>query len=253
MDGKGVLWIGTNQGLKAFKNDSVVSTLTQDDGLLSNIINLLAVGEDGSIYIGTNSGLNRYFPESERIFSYTERYGFSGIEAKPNAVYKSPGGDLWFGTANGATKFSPGKTVTKSLEPLTHISSMRVNYETREMVKGLKLRYNEKPIIFDYYSICLTNPDIVKYKVKLEGADENWRTTDQTQVFYSALPPGKYTFNVIASNSYGIWNSEPVTFRFIIKPPFYLTWWFILISVVFIVVMIVMYIRIREQNLIKEK
>ena len=58
---------------------------------------------------------------------------------------------------------------------------------------------------------------------------------------------------VIASNSQGIWNSKPVTFHFIIKPPFYLTWWFILISIVLIVVIVVMYIQIREQNLIKEK
>lgn len=255
MDRKGVLWIGTGQGLIAFKNDSVISSVTQDQGLLSNNINLLTVGEDGSIYIGTNNGLNRYFPESKRIYSYTERNGFTGIETKPNAVYKSPeGGELWFGTANGATQLSPDKTITTELEPLTHIMGMRVNNEPHEMTPGLKLRYYEKSILFDYYSICLTNPDVVRYKVKLEGADEDWRpVTDQPQVIYSALPPGKYTFMVIASNSQGIWNSKPVTFHFIIKPPFYLTWWFILISIVLIVVIVVMYIQIREQNLKKEK
>ncbi|TAL61087.1 MAG: hypothetical protein EPN88_15095 [Bacteroidetes bacterium] len=254
MDGKGILWIGTGQGLIAFRNDSVLSTVTQDNGLLSNNINLLTVGKDGSIYIGTNNGLNRYFPDSKRIFSYTERNGFTGIEAKPNAVYESPTGDLWFGTANGATRLSPGKTSTAGREPLTHIMGMRVNYETREMVTGMKLSYNEKSILFDYYSICLTNPDVVKYKVKLQGADEDWRpVTDQTRAIYSALPPGKYTFNVIASNSQGVWNSKPVTFHFTIKPPFYLTWWFILTSVILIVVVVVMYIQIREKNLIREK
>src|SRR5450759_1752528 len=254
MDSKGVLWIGTGQGLLAFKNDSIISTLTQDDGLLSNNINLLANGDDGSIYIGTNIGLNRYFPASRRIFSYTERNGFTGIETKPNAVFKNPVGDLWFGTANGAIHLTPSETATRSLEPLTHIMSMRVNYETREMTPGLKLTYNEKSVLFDYYSICLTNQDVVRYKVKLDGADEDWRpVTDQTRVIYSALPPGKYTFNVIASNSQGIWNSKPVSFHFVIKPPFYLTWWFILTSFVLLVVIVVIYIKIREQTLVKEK
>ena len=77
------------RGCIALKNDSILSTLTQDDGLLSDNINLLATGNDGSIYIGTNNGLNRYFPETKRIFSYTERNGFTGIETKPNAVFKS--------------------------------------------------------------------------------------------------------------------------------------------------------------------
>jgi len=254
MDAKGVLWIGTSEGLKAFKNNSIVLSITQNDGLLSNNINLLTVGEDGSIYIGTNIGLNRYFPDSKRIFSYTERNGFTGIETKPNAVFKSSSGDLWFGTANGATHLNPQETATKSLEPLTHIMSMQVNYATREMTSGLKLNYNEKSVLFDYYSICLTNPDVVRYKVRLEGADLDWQpVTDQTRVIYSALPPGKYTFNVIASNSQGMWNSKPATFHFMIRPPFYLTWWFILLSGILIVVIVVVYIRIREKNLIKEK
>ena len=254
MDNKGILWIGTGEGLMAFYNDSIITTVTQDDGLLSNVINLLTVGDDGSIYIGTNNGLNRYFPDSKRIFSYTEKNGFTGIETRPNAVFKNSEGDLWFGTANGATLLKPEKTMTKELEPLTHIMGMRVNYETRKMVPGLKLKYKERSVLFDYYSICLTNPDVVRYKVKLEGADDSWQpVTEQTRAIYSALPFGKYTFMVIASNSHGIWNSEPVTYNFTIKPPFWLSWWFIIISIVLIVVIIVVYIRIREKNLIKEK
>jgi len=254
MDDKGVLWIGTGEGVIAFRNDSVIATVNQSDGLLSDNINLLTSGNDGSIYIGTNNGLNRYFPETNRIFSYTERNGFTGIETKPSAVYKSLSGDIWFGTANGATRLSPAKTSTEELQPLTHIMGMRVNYETREMIPGMKLSYNERSVLFDYYSICLTNPDVVRYKVKLEGADDDWQpVTDQTRAIYSAIPPGKYTFKVVARNSQGVWNSEPVTFSFTIKPPFYLTWWFIMMSVIFTVVIVVMYIHIREQNLVKEK
>jgi serine phosphatase RsbU (regulator of sigma subunit) len=151
-------------------------------------------------------------------------------------------------------RLSPEKTSTDDLEPLTHILGMRINYETREMISGMKLNYNERSVLFDYYSICLTNPDVVRYKVKLEGADDDWQpVTDQTRAIYSAIPQGKYTFMVIARNSQGIWNSEPVTFQFTIKPPFYLTWWFIILSIILILVIIVSYIHVREQNLIKEK
>jgi ligand-binding sensor domain-containing protein/serine phosphatase RsbU (regulator of sigma subunit) len=254
MDKKGILWIGTGEGLVAFRNDSVLSVVTQDDGLLSSNINLLAEGDNESIYVGTNNGLNRYFPATNRIYSYTERNGFIGIETKPNAVYKSTAGDLWFGTANGATQLKVSKLSSKGLEPLTHLMGMQVNYETRRMIPGMKLNYKERSVLFDYYSICLTNPDVVKYKVKLDGADKDWRpVTVETSVIYSALPPGKYNFQVIAINSEGIWNSKPVSFHFTIRPPFYLSWWFILLSLTIIVVLIIVYIRIREQNLIREK
>ena len=254
MDKNGILWIGTGEGLLAFRNDSVLSMVTQDDGLLSSNINLLADGGDGSIYVGTNNGVNRFFPATKRIYSYTERNGFTGIETKPNAVFKSASGDLWFGTANGVTRLKQSKLETKGLEPLTHIKGMQVNYEPRSMVAGMKLNYKERSILFEYYSICLKNPDVVKYRVKLEGADKDWQpVTTQPQANYPALSPGKYTFMVKACNSEGIWNSKPVTFHFIIKPPFYFTWWFILLSILIIVVAVVVYIRVREQNLVKEK
>ena len=254
MDDNGVLWIGTGEGVKAFKNDSVLLTITTDDGLLSNNINLLTAGDDGSIYIGTNIGLNRYFPDNKRIFSYTEKNGFTGIATKPNAVFKNANGGLWFGTANGATLFRPEFTSTGELEPLTHLLNMRVNDQQRVMTPGLKLKFNERSIVFDYYSICLANPDVVKYKFKLEGADMDWQpVTDQTRAAYPALTSGKYSFMVVACNSQGIWNKEPVSFSFTIKPPFYLTWWFILICVIIVIVSIITYIRLREQNLIREK
>jgi hypothetical protein len=118
----------------------------------------------------------------------------------------------------------------------------------------MKLSYNENSIIFDYYSICLTNPDVVRYKVKLEGSDEDWQPmTDQTRATYSALSPGKYTFMVRARNSQGIWNNEPVTFHFVIKPPFWLTWWFITTCLILAAIGVVSYIKIREKNLIREK
>lgn len=254
MDKGKTLWVGTNEGLKAFRNDSVILNLNMTDGLLSDVINLLELADDGSLLIGTNNGLNRYFPESRRIFSYTEKNGFTGIETRPGAVFRNEAGDYWFGTTNGAIKFSPSKASTEAPEPVTHLIGMSVNYKTRVMKPGLKLNYNEKTIIFDYNSICLTNPDVVKYRVKLEGADKDWQpVTDQTRAIFSSLPAGKYTFMVTASNSQGIWSTNPLTFNFVIKPPFYFSWWFILIISVLAIIVIVAYIQLRERNLIREK
>ncbi len=254
MDKTGVLWVGTGEGLFACKNDSIIGVVSQDDGLLSNKINLLIAGNDGSIFIGTNNGLNRYFPLTQRIFTYTERNGFTGIEAKPNAGFRSINGDLWFGTANGAMRFDPTRLDSKGMEPLTHILAMQVNYNPRTMIAGMKLNYKERSIMFQYYSICLTNPDVVKYKVMLEGADKDWRpVTTETSAIYSALPPGKYTFKVIARNNEGLWNTTPVSFHFTIKPPFYFSWWFITLAILTIIAGVITYIRVREANLVKEK
>jgi len=254
MDNEGVLWIGTAQGLIIFENDSITSIIKEEDGLLSNTIQLVACGTNGWIYIGTNMGLNRYFPENKSIFAYTNKNGFPGMETRPNAVLTSRNGDIWFGTANGVTRLTPSKLTIGGIEPLTHIKEMRDYFGYREMSEGLKCKYKDNDFIFDYYSICLTNPEVVEYKIKLEGYDEDWRSVaDQTRAYYPKLQPGKYTFMVTARNSEGKWNSQPVSYSFMIRPPFWRSWWFILSSIFVAIIGVVVYIKIREKNLIKEK
>ncbi len=253
-DPKGTIWLGTNIGLYAFDGDTITMHLTEEDGLLANRINLIISDKNGNIYVGTNKGLNKFVPGGEKMEVYTRRNGFVGIETRRNAAYMDRQGYLWFGTANGATRFDPRVKRRGNTEPLTHIRSIEVNYVPRTMVPGMKLQHNERSIIFDYYSICLTNPDAVRYQVMLEGADAGWRpVTTETRATYSALSPGHYTFMVKARNSEGIWNSKPVTFSFLIRPPFYLTWWFITLMIILISMTVWTYIKIRERNLVREK
>ncbi len=254
-DKTGNLWIGTiGQGVIVFDGKKIIHTYTEQDGLLANLINLLTCGDDSSIFVGTNKGLNRIIPKENKIYSFTRKNGFTGIETKSNAVYKDTKGNIWFGTVNGVIQYNPAKTNIKAIEPLTHITRFRVNLKDMPLKQGVKLSYKENGIIIDYHSICLTNPEAVRYQIMLEGADKVWQpTTEQTSVTYSALTPNNYVFKVIARNSYGIWNSKPVTFAFIIKPPFYKTWWFITICIILGAISILSYIKIREKKLVEEK
>jgi len=251
-DGK--IWIGTVSGLLAIENDSVIFNLNEKTGLLSNNVKLLQPEGDHFLYIGTNYGLNRYNLSDSTIATFTKRNGFTGIEASANASISDSKGDLWFGTANGITRLSPSKMPPVDSKPLTHVSSMEVNYLPREMQKDLKLNYKEKSLVFNYYSVSLTDPEAVKYRVMLKGADPDWRPpTSQTMDYYPNLAPGHYTFRVMASNSYGYWNEEPFEYAFTIKPPFYQTPWFIITSIILAAIAVMAYIKIREKNLIREK
>ncbi len=251
LDGK--IWIGTSTGLYMYHNDSISLYLTQSDGLLSNNITAVNVDQDNNIYIGTNKGLNKYIQAEQKMNTFTRRNGYVGIETKDHASYRDQEGNMWFGTAAGVTRYNPERLQRKELEPLTHIKGMQVNYESREMISNMKLNHTEKSIVFDYYSICMTNPDAVKYQVRLVGAEDEWRPiTMQTRAIYSALAPNRYTFQVKAQNDAGVWNRDPISFSFTITPPFYATWWFIMSCVVIVFLGVFAYIKIRERNLIRE-
>ncbi len=253
-DYDGNIWFGTaSRGVFALKADTVLRHLTEASGLLSNVIKLISVDDSNHIYIGTNKGLNHFDQKDNKIYTFTQRNGFVGIETQDNAVCKDADGQFWFGTATGVTIMNPEKLRTTSVEPLTHIKSMQVNYKQHPMDAGLILSHKEKAIVFDYYSICLTNPEAVQYQVMLEGADEDWQpVTRQTRAIYSALIPGKYIFKLKASNSYGEWNEEPVSFSFTIMPPFYQRWWFIVSALAVIAASVYFYIIVREKALRRE-
>jgi signal transduction histidine kinase len=73
----------------------------------------------------------------------------------------------------------------------------------------------------------------VRFRYRLEGVDSDWVEAGTRRVaYYSHLPPGSYTFNVIAANSDGVWNTQGASVRVVVVPPFYRTWWFLTLCVV---------------------
>lgn len=254
-DKSGKLWIGTEgQGLLVSDKKSIIQQFKVKDGLLADFITLVDIDDDNNIWIGTNKGLNKYIQNQKRFLNYTSKVGFTGIEVKNQASFKDQKGNLWFGTIKGVLKYQIEHSQENKLEPLTHITEFKVNFENRELSSDLSLNHKEKNISFQFNSICLTDPTSIRYQFMLEGADDDWRpVTKQTFANYSPLPPNNYTFKVKAMNNDGVWNKEPVTFSFKIQPPFWQTWWFYLICIVVGFSIIIGYIKIREQSLLKEK
>lgn len=254
-DSKGKLWIGTKgHGVFLLKNDSVTGRMEINDGLLSNLINTLNIDKLDNIYIGTNKGLNVYNQQKDKIYTYNQKNGFIGIETNPSASYVDDENNIWFGTNNGVNKFNPDALKEELNQPLVYLTKVSINQIEREFASGLKLKYYENHISIYYKSICLTNPDAVRYRVMLEGVDNDWQEiTSQTGITYPALPPNKYRFKVIARNSDGIWNTDPATFDFEILSPFYQRWYFILAAILLTIVVMRLYIKIREKHHVREK
>jgi signal transduction histidine kinase len=58
--------------------------------------------------------------------------------------------------------------------------------------------------------------------------DRDWvEAGTRRTAYYSHVPPGRYTFQVIAANSDGVWNTLGSSVRIRVHPRFYQTWWFL--------------------------
>jgi signal transduction histidine kinase len=89
---------------------------------------------------------------------------------------------------------------------------------------NLTLPFSFNHIGFDFVGVETRRPFLVRYQYKLEGYDKDWSPPDtKSTAEYGNLSAGEYTFFVKAQSSDGVW-SEPVTYRFKVLPPWYLSW-----------------------------
>ena len=103
------------------------------------------------------------------------------------------------------------------------------------------------------YRIFHQNSDDLEYSYFLEGQSKTWSPySNLNQVVFQGLSPGDYVFKIKAKNKFdSLSNIDEFSFK--IKPPFYLTWWFILSSIIVFIVAIISFIRYRESKLRKDK
>ena len=250
-DKSGRLWVGTEgQGIIVLKDGREEQRFTIAQGLLSNTIKALALDGTGNIWIGTNKGLNKWRTTNDGFMAFTERAGFTGIEVKPNAVWTTRNGAIWFGTVNGATRVESEQGLGDGIPPLVAIRGWKVNMEDRPFGAANELPHADNSIRIAFGSVALSDPGAVRYTFRMAGLEDEWQPiTSATEAYYPAIPPGTYAFQVKAMDRTGQWSNEPTELRFTILPPWYRTWWFYTILIVSLSAFLFSYVKIRERQL----
>ncbi len=265
------VWIGTNNGIYYYNHETDTIIQLQCDKLNSKTINSLLFYNDSILIASTNKGFNKIQLINNntlvlKVYTYNNTNGFIWSETNYNSVCTDKNNNIWFGTVNGLTCYKPAYENQIIAIPDVHIKNIRLSFENVNWAaKGfnngdwtsypekLELPYYENHITFDYEGIFLKNPDNVVYRYKLEPDEKDWSpVSNNTSVTYSGLGNGKYTFSVIASSDNENW-SAPITYLIVIRPPFWKTIWFLTLVVLLIAIIIIIYIRYRENKLIKEK
>jgi signal transduction histidine kinase len=94
--------------------------------------------------------------------------------------------------------------------------------------KPVRLNAAQTSFEIQYTAFSFANPERIHFKYQLDGLDQRWIDAGSRRTaYYSHLPPGDYSFKVIAANSDGIWNMQGTHLQVSVLPPFYRTWWFV--------------------------
>jgi len=262
-DPRGVIWVGTANGLYYFKNarlikDSSIGAerivdissfpgnrlvvaiigggiiirgpegnlrINAQKGLISDIVNSICV-HGKEIWVATNKGISRIYLKQNGTFTirnFNQNQGLPTPDIKKILVAHNR---VWLGTSSGLITFEPAE---KELRPVPiQLESVKVNaIETNKHTFSPREDFVE----FNFKGISFRQHGRIVYRYRLIGSSELWNETENTTIQFAALRPGNYSFELIARNADGIWNTRPFVFPFTIESPLWQKPFFIITGV----------------------
>ena len=241
LDDEGALWIGTfGGGLSRLKN-GVFATIGKDQGLPDNVVCDIEDDRNGYFWMSSHDGiiradkaeLNRCADgQSKEVHCLT--YGISDglptLECSGGlqpAGCRTADGRLWFPTSKGLGFVDPQNIITNQFPPPVVIEAVLVDDHLVKNTAGspvLHIPPGRHQFEFQYSGLSFIAPEKMQFKCQLEGFDNEWLNAQTRRVAtYNYVPPGEYTFRVIACNSDGVWNNIGARFTFDVSPYYWQT------------------------------
>lgn len=263
------MWIGTTHGLNQMDlTNFSINRVLMEDGLPSNSIKAIINDDKGNIWVSTNKGLakleiNSISKEIKRIYTYSTYDGLQDDEFLDRSVYKSKNGNLFFGGTNGYNKFNPDIIKADVITPISVFTKLTVDdievsvgdtvygkvilNKPISKTKSIELSYKHRTFSIEFAGLDYSGPLHVKYKYMLKGFDKNWRVLDSKNrnATYTNINKGEYDFLLLTTNIDNEWETESISLKIKIEPPFWRTTWFLILLYGFIGMIIFMFLEIR--------
>ena len=282
-----LLWFATDLGLAVLnRKTDKFDYYTIEDGIANDFVYAIIQAENGDLWLSTNKGISRFDYITHEFENFDKSDGLQDDEFNSGAYFQAKDGKMYFGGLQGFNAFYPEKILKDTIPPQTVITKFKIfnkeigilpfsKSDLLEKINGseiirdgkdyylsqvityaneITISYLEKVISFEYAGIHFNSPEKITYKYILENFEEEWNYVDNIKfATYTNLPAGEYIFKVTSANSDGVWNENYTQIKLIVTPPFWERWWFRITVLLVIITIIILYIKIREKNLIEQK
>lgn len=233
-----------NGGLYSLKKDELKPLLFQ--GLPIENAYVIKVSED-SLWCFASQG----------SFLFQKGGTISGYEKLPEMVSASEVGNehgFFWSTWNKGVFYTPFSAIMQNkLKPVRlKINDIRINGVQQSLSDGsFEVSYNKNFVQIAYQPLTYKNWPVV-YRYKMTGLNDEWISSTEKVVQFTALPIGEYQFQLQAKMGDQIW-SEPIQFKFVVHPPIWREWWFIALSVLTFCLIVYWAIAYRFKIIKREK
>jgi signal transduction histidine kinase/ligand-binding sensor domain-containing protein len=242
----GTLWAGTDRGLFRVHGDRVRARFGREHGLASDGVFEILEDGLGQLWIGCERGVysvkkSELAAVEARTIKTVDPVGYRAIDGLPSDEvirrYEPVGlrtrdGRLWFSTVAGLAIFDAPESLRPTAPPQALLE--RIVLRRKEVKQPFPEEVIEIPpgsgdLEFHYTAPAFAAPHRVRFKYRLDGFDRDWvKAGGRRAAFYTNIPPGSYSFRVVADSAESGTSDAPAVVRFVLRPAFHQTIWFYL-------------------------
>ena len=228
----------------------------QDSGLEGQIYGLISDPE-GGIWGYSAKDIFRINEHGQVVSHISLKYNSVPIDYF--GMIMLPDGQLVVGGRREITFTNPKELKRNQELPEPYITQVTVRQKPLDNAYSLfdmpplELKHHENFFSIAYAAQAFTFGEDVRYRYRLKDL-EDWNDAGNGLVAnYTSVPPGEYTFQLMAANNEGMWNPELLEVPVIIQQAWYKSWWFLTLLGLFFAGMVYAFFSYRVQQVRKEE
>ena len=257
-DIEGNLWVGTVLGLNRYnRKTEKFEKFGKKEGFIDETITSILSDNYNNFWIGTMKGLVKFDIKLMKAEVFTEDDGLQNNQFYWGSCFKDSDGNFYFGGITGLNRFKPEEIKRNNIKPKLAISSIKIfNNEVigAEFLKEITLNHNQNYFEIEFAAMDFSKPEKNRYAYKIEELNSGWvMLGEKNYVTFSNFKHGNYKIRIKGSNNDGIWNEEGITLKLKVKNPFWLEWYayityfLIILFIMWIIMRYNLKLRIKEQ------
>ena len=241
------IWVTTSGGglhRVNLTNDGRVSGFTRwtrRDGLISDDTMAVVQDDDNTLWISSREGLSRLNPSTGQVSNMVEATaGLPASAFNTNAASRD-GELLYFGTLSGLLGMPVGQEF--ALRTPSPVSLTRVERSTGKGT-GNSLSAHPETLAIDYGELITVGFAVLdfaevphEYEYKIDETLEWVELGNRQDITFSGLAPGTHAIQVRGRDVFGLWSEAP-PLNIQVIPPFWMTTWFRLLVLMFIILLV---------------
>lgn len=257
----GLIWFATANGLYSFDETSgKTEHVSKNQGWPEGPVNALTEDKNGIFWIALERQLLKWDPKTNKTFLFGSELGLKTGEFIGSVAQSDDQGKIYIANVNGILIFDPASIKVPSTIPQLMLSALSVREDTLNpqqlnafVTENPVLNWDDNFLNFEFASSQIYTPLPHHFYYRLRGLDTTWQDNGiSNKIRYTNLSAGSYTLEVKIKNAYEA-ISPVLEIPFVIKPPFWLTWWFYVLVIGLLGIAGYRIVKYRERAFIRKQ